>query len=106
VRAQAGTYDLEPQIGWRCVRARVLAKRGAHGEAEELVRSAFALVEPTEFLSLQGDVLVDLSSVLADAGRPEEAASSLEDALDRRRRKEDLVGVARAEERLAILMRR
>ena len=103
VRTQAGTYDLEPQIGWRCVRARVLAKRGAHGEAEELVRSAFALVEPTEFLSLQGDVLVDLSSVLADAGRPEEAASSLEDALERRRRKEDLVGVARAEERLALL---
>jgi hypothetical protein len=60
-------------------------------------------VEPTEFLSLQGDVLVDLSSVLADAGRSEDAASSLEDALDRRRRKEDLVGVARAEERLAVL---
>ena len=51
----------------------------------------------------RADVLVDLSSVLADAGRPEEAASSLEDALDRRRRKEDLVGVARAEERLALL---
>jgi class 3 adenylate cyclase/tetratricopeptide (TPR) repeat protein len=103
VRAQAGTYDLEPQIGWRCVRARVLSYEGAYDRAEELVRSAFALVEPTEFLSLQADVLVDLSSVLADSGRVEEATSSLEDALSRRRRKEDLVGVARAEERLVRL---
>ena len=85
VRAQAGTYDLEPQIGWRCVRARVLSNAGEHDRAEELVRSAFALVEPTEFLSLQADVLVDLSSVLAESGRVEEATSSLEDALDRRR---------------------
>jgi class 3 adenylate cyclase/tetratricopeptide (TPR) repeat protein len=106
VRTQAGTYDLEPQIGWRCVRALVLANGGNHARAEELARSALALVEPTEFLSLQADVLVDLSSVLADAGRLEEAASSLEDALDRRRRKEDLVGVARAEERLAALTSR
>ncbi len=29
VRTQAGTYDLEPQIGWRCVRARVLARQGS-----------------------------------------------------------------------------
>ena len=106
VRAQAGAYDLEPQIGWRCVRALVLANGGAHAQAEELVRSALALVEPTEFLSLQADVLVDLSSVLADAGRLDEATATLEDALDRRRRKEDLVGVARAEERLAAMRSR
>jgi class 3 adenylate cyclase/tetratricopeptide (TPR) repeat protein len=106
VRTKAGTYDLEPQIGWRCVRARVLAKRGVHDQAEELVRSAFALVEPTEFLSLQADVLVDLATVLADSGRPEDAVSSLEDALRRRRRKEDHVGATRAEEQLARLVRR
>ena len=106
VRTQAGTYDLEPQIGWRCVRARVLARQGVHDQAEELVRSAFELVEPTEFLSLQADVLVDLSTVLADSGRPEDAIAPLEDALDRRRRKEDHVGAARAEEKLARLARR
>ena len=101
VRTTAGTYDLEPQIGWRCVRARVLAKRGQHEQSEELVRSALALVEPTEFLSLQADVLVDLATVLADSGRQQEAIPPLEDAIDRRRRKEDHVGVARAEEQLA-----
>ena len=106
VRTKAGTYDLEPQIGWRCVRARVLAKRGVHDQAEELVRSALALVEPTEFLSLQADVLMDLAAVLADSGRPKDAVISLEDALGRRRRKEDHVGAARAEERLARLTRR
>ena len=63
-------------------------------------RSAFTLVEPTEFLSLQADVLVDLSSILAGSGEIEEATSSLEDALSRRTRKDDLVGVERAEELL------
>jgi tetratricopeptide (TPR) repeat protein len=101
VRASAGTYDIEPQIGWRCVSALVATSRGAHDRAEDLIRSALALVEPTEFLSLQADVLVDLSTVLAGSGRREDAVLPLEDAIARRRRKEDLVGVARAEQELA-----
>ncbi len=101
VRANAGAYDLEPQIGWRSVSALVATSRGAHQRAEELIRSALALVEPTEFLSLHADVLVDLSAVLAGSGRPHDATLALEDAIVRRRRKEDHVGVARAEQQLA-----
>jgi tetratricopeptide (TPR) repeat protein len=106
VRTNAGTYDLEPQIGWRCVSALLSARRGAHDAAEELIRSSLSLVEPTEFLSLQADVLVDLSAVLAEAGRREDAIPPLEDALERRRRKEDHVGAARAQAQLAGLTRR
>jgi len=47
-----------------------------------------------------------IDSCQGDAGRTADAASSLEDALDRRRRKEDLVGVAQVEDRLALLTSR
>jgi tetratricopeptide (TPR) repeat protein len=103
IRANAGAHDLEPQIAWRCVRGRTLAERGQHGEAEELIRSAVHLVESTDFVSLQADVLVDLAMVLARADRRDDARTVLRDALDLYQRKQDRSRERLTADRLASL---
>ena len=45
----AADDDLEPQVLWRSVRAKVLAKRGQLEQAEKLAREAAELVEGTDF---------------------------------------------------------
>jgi hypothetical protein len=52
---------------------------------------------------LQGDVLCDLAEILAGAGRTDEAAAALEQALDRYERKRDLAMAAQVRERLTQL---
>jgi class 3 adenylate cyclase/tetratricopeptide (TPR) repeat protein len=99
----AGVYDLEPQVGWRCVRARVLASRGEFDDAEALARQAVALIHPTEFLDLQADALVDLAEVLGAAGRSADAADAFRQAIDAYERKEDLAGARQARDRLPSL---
>jgi tetratricopeptide (TPR) repeat protein len=62
------------------VRAKLLARRGDHAEAERLAREAVALSNATDMLAEQGNALVDLAEVLALAGRREEAAEALAEA--------------------------
>jgi ATP/maltotriose-dependent transcriptional regulator MalT len=70
----AAADDLEPQVLWRSVRAKVLAKRGELGRAEELAREAAALVESTDFPDLQAVAFQSLAEVLELTGNREEAA--------------------------------
>jgi class 3 adenylate cyclase/tetratricopeptide (TPR) repeat protein len=98
--------DASTQMLWRQVRAKVLARRGDHLEAEQLAREAVALGDETEMLDMQGDAYTDLAEVLALADRPAEAAEALEQALARYERKEDLVKAGRARDRLAALRER
>jgi tetratricopeptide (TPR) repeat protein len=91
------------QMLWRQVRAKVLAQRGEHAEAEELAREAVALGEQTDFLDAQGDAHADLAHVLAMTGRSGDAAAALEQALARYERKENLVMAERVRARLAEL---
>jgi tetratricopeptide (TPR) repeat protein len=72
---------------WQQVQALVLADRGEHADAERLAREAVAGVEQTEGLTFQGDAWCDLAEVLHAAGRDEEAAAALADALERYERK-------------------
>jgi tetratricopeptide (TPR) repeat protein len=95
--------DPVTQLRWRAVRAKVLARRGEHAEAERLAREAMALSDETDQLDTQGDAYADLSEVLVLADRPKEAAEALEQALARYERKEDLVKAERARDRLAAL---
>jgi class 3 adenylate cyclase len=88
---------------WRQVKAKVLARRGEHAEGERLAREAVAIVEEKDSLDRQGDAYADLAEVLALAGKPDEAASALEQALERYERKESRVSAQRAHERLAKL---
>ena len=52
------------RMTWRQVRAKVLARRGGHAEAEQLAREAVALGEETDRLDGQGDAYSDLAEVL------------------------------------------
>ena len=99
-----GSDDLLTQHLWRRVRAKVLARRGEHAEAEQLAREAVTISEKTDQLVVQGDVYVDLAEVLSLAGRPEEAAAALRQALGCYRLKGNLVSGQRAETRLAQLL--
>jgi tetratricopeptide (TPR) repeat protein len=95
--------DATTQMFWRQARAKVLARRGEHADAERLAREAVEIGERTESSNAQADTYADLGEVLALAGRPQDAAEALEQALSRYEAKENLVMAARIRERLAAL---
>ena len=88
--------DLDGQIGMRRSLGKVLAHRGDFPEAERLVREATLLAIGSDFLSDQADALTDLAEVLRLAGRPEEAAAALEEAIGVHERKGSIAGVNNA----------
>jgi class 3 adenylate cyclase/tetratricopeptide (TPR) repeat protein len=92
--------DANAQGIWRQVQALVLSHQGRHAEAERLAREAVVIVERTDSLNWQGEVLCDLAQVLEAAGRPTEAAQALDQALDRYQRKQNLAMVSQVRPRL------
>jgi hypothetical protein len=72
------------------VQACVLAAGGEDGAARALAAEAVGLAERTDALNMQGDALSDLAGVLAASGRSGEAATALEQALQRYERKRNL----------------
>jgi tetratricopeptide (TPR) repeat protein len=92
--------DVATQMLWRQVQARVHASRSEYAKAEHLAREAVEITERTDLLNWQGDALCDLAEVLAAAGRIEEAAQALEQALERYERKNNLAMVAQVRPRL------
>jgi DNA-binding SARP family transcriptional activator len=97
--------DVVSQMGWRSVRAKVLAARGEHRDAERLAREAVAFAAQTDLLALAGDAFADLATVLEAGGDPHGAAEALDEALERYERKGAAVQAARARERLGALRR-
>ena len=95
--------DAESEMLWRQVRAKVLARRGEHADAERLAREAVAICEGTEILDAQADVYADLGEVLDLADHPIEAVEAFEVALERYQRKGNLVMAARTRDRLDAL---
>jgi tetratricopeptide (TPR) repeat protein len=95
--------DAFTQMLWRQVRAKVLARRGEHVEAERLAREAEAIGEKTDMLDPQGDAFADLAEVLSLANRRTEAAEALDQALSRYERKGNAVMVERTRDRLSAL---
>ena len=93
--------DTLTQMLWRQVRAKVLARRGEHEEAEHVAREAAALADTTEMPNAQGDVYADVGEVLLLAGRRGEATEALERALQHYERKGNVVMAERVRERLA-----
>jgi tetratricopeptide (TPR) repeat protein len=92
--------DAVTQMLWRQIRAKVLAQRGEHADAERLAREAVQIGAEAETLNSQAETYADLGEVLALADRPEEAAEAFEEALERFERKENLVMADRMRERL------
>jgi tetratricopeptide (TPR) repeat protein len=95
--------DRATQMHWRRVKAKVLARRGEHGEAERLAREAVAIGDETDMLNWVANTYSDLGEVLALAGRTEEAAAAFSEAIARYERKENLVMAERTRARLALL---
>ena len=101
-RLSAPSYR-PPQVGWRGIRALVLANRGATAKAVELARQGVALADGSDWLELQGGARLDLAEALAAAANDQEAAAVLEEAIERFERKEDVISARQARERLAEL---
>ena len=99
-RELGGADDVSTQLLARQVQAKVLARRGQHAEAERLAREAVELAEKTDVLIRQGHALADLAEVLELAGRREEAATALHEALERYERKGALAPAGQIRERL------
>jgi class 3 adenylate cyclase/tetratricopeptide (TPR) repeat protein len=92
--------DAWKQMLWRQVTAKLLARGGKHAEAERLAREATAICDETDVLDAQGDVYADLAEVLILTGKPTEAASAFEEALERYKRKGNLVSTQRTQTRI------
>jgi tetratricopeptide (TPR) repeat protein len=88
--------DVDAEVRWRHLRAKVLARGGRHDEAEPLVREAVSRAAGTDFLDMHANALLAQGEVLRLADRNEEAASAVREALDLYRRKGHVVGEARA----------
>jgi class 3 adenylate cyclase/tetratricopeptide (TPR) repeat protein len=102
-RRFATEHDVWAQTLWRQALALVDAASGKHVEAERLAREAVEIAEGTDSPVYQGNALFDLGKVLAAAGRTDEAAAALEQALDRHQSKRNLAMAAQVRERLAQL---
>jgi len=91
--------DVHSHILWRSILAKVLARRNDLAEAERLAREAVAFAETTDFLLAHADALADLADVLELAGRPDEAARAIEEAIVVYERKGNLLAANRARAR-------
>jgi class 3 adenylate cyclase/tetratricopeptide (TPR) repeat protein len=96
VEAAAAAEDARAQVAWRAIRARVLAERGDHDEAERLAREAAALAAGTDNVGAQGEALLDLAVVVATAGRAAEACLFVDRAVEVLERKGIVPAVAAA----------
>ena len=95
--------DLVTQMLWRQAQALVHAGRDEHEQAEAMAREALSMSDQTDSLEGQGDALCDLAEVLEAAGRIDEAAAALEQALERYERKKNLAMVAQVRPKLEAL---
>lgn len=77
----ADPEDIASQVGWRSTRALVLAVRGEAAEAERLSAEAARLMEPTDALVFHAHTLLIRAEVLRLAGRIDDAATTLEEAI-------------------------
>jgi DNA-binding SARP family transcriptional activator len=80
-------HALKPAIAWRTLRARLLSRRGDHGEARRIAEAAVALAERTDALVDHGDACLTLAIVLGAAGNSTGARAAAERAVDLYERK-------------------
>jgi class 3 adenylate cyclase/tetratricopeptide (TPR) repeat protein len=102
ITERAGMHAEDPsgQIGWRRIRAKVLARAGKPEEAERLAREAVEIVASTDMTNDHADTVMDLAEVLALAGRADDAAAAITQAVELYERKGNAVSAERARERI------
>jgi tetratricopeptide (TPR) repeat protein len=99
----AAADDFSAQMLWRSVRAKALARRDDHARAKQLAREAVEIGEPSDYLFMRADSLLDLAEVLRAAGETDEAVTAARSASALYERKGELVSVTRAQELIAAL---
>jgi tetratricopeptide (TPR) repeat protein len=77
----ASPDDIDAQVVWRNIRAPILARAGAHDEAEALARAAVDMAKQVELPALQASAWSELAAVLRLRGSHEEAQAAFEEAL-------------------------
>ena len=77
----AATDDVNAQMMWRPVRARILARRGEFAVAEKFAREGVAVSEGTDDLNRRAEALRDLGEVLRLAGHASEATGAFRQAI-------------------------
>ena len=97
----AAVDDFEPHARQRLVRARVLARRGDFERADELLREAMEIIEPTDYVILHLDLAFARAEVDRLAGRPEAERAVLEAAIPIAEQKQNLVALERIRAALA-----
>jgi hypothetical protein len=96
----AATDDAGAQVLAQAIRAKILARRGSLSTAESAAREAAALAKQTDALNTRAKVLLDLAEVLRLSGRPDEAESQVESALELYERKGNVAALERTRRRL------
>ena len=86
--------DADAQVGWRCVRAKLLARRGDLDEAERLGREAVTIASTADYLDLRANAFADLAEVLHLAGKPEESTAAAKEAIRLYEQKGNIVAAA------------
>jgi tetratricopeptide (TPR) repeat protein len=98
-RADLASDDLDVMLVHQ-LEAKLLARRGAHDDAERSAYAAVAIAERTDMLNDHADALSDLAEVLELARFPDQAAQNLAQALDLYERKGNFVMAERTRSRL------
>jgi tetratricopeptide (TPR) repeat protein len=103
-RAIAVAADVETNIWWRRVAARVLAASGHSRKAFRLGREALASADDTDYVLLRAGARIDLAEVQLASGRRAEALTLVRDGLELLDRKGALPLAAQARQRFAELL--
>jgi hypothetical protein len=74
--------DFEPHARQRMVRARALARRGNLDGADDLLREAAEIVEPTDYVIMHIDLAFARADVNRPAGRKDGERHALERAIE------------------------
>ncbi len=85
----------------RCVRAKILARRGDTKASDRLAREAVALADSTDFPDLRWLTRIGHAGILLLGRRDEEARTVLDEAIEIAEEKGSLVGARRARDLLA-----
>ena len=92
--------DVDSQVIWRTVRAKLLARDGRVDEAVALAEGAVAMAGETDDVDRQADAQRELAAVHALAGGEQAEGPPLREALRLYERKGDIVQAARVRDRL------
>jgi ATP/maltotriose-dependent transcriptional regulator MalT len=88
--------DVHSYIGWRSIRAKILARHGLPDQAEQLAREAITYAATTDFHPAHADALVDLAEVHTIAANPDAARTTLTEAIRLYGKKGNTIAAKRA----------